>query len=197
VDGPICLGHYPKDGLKLYEQDMPPIKEDDMKTIHQKLDFIGLNIYSGDIVSSNKDGSLKTIPFKPGQPMTTLHWAVLPKVMYWGVRFFAKRYQLPIIITENGFSALDHIALDGKVHDSQRIDFTTQYLKSLHTAIQEGIDVKGYFHWSFMDNFEWAEGYRERFGLIYVDYPSQKRILKDSAFWYQDIIKTNGGALFN
>jgi beta-glucosidase len=85
--------------------------------------------------------------------------------------------------------------LDGKVHDPQRIDFTARYLRELKRAAADGVDVLGYCHWSFMDNFEWSEGYKERFGLVYVDYQTQARIPKDSALWYRHVIETNGAEL--
>jgi beta-glucosidase len=97
--------------------------------------------------------------------------------------------------TENGLSSRDWVALDGRVHDSGRIDFTRRYLRELHRAIDDGVEVAGYFHWSLLDNFEWAEGYKERFGLIHVDYRTQKRTLKDSALWYGGIIAENGASL--
>ena len=103
--------------------------------------------------------------------------------------------KLPIVVTENGMANSDWIHLDGKVHDPQRIDFLSRYLQAYRRAIDEGIEAKGYFVWSIMDNFEWAYGYRQRFGIIYVDYPSQKRILKDSAYWYRDVIASNGSIL--
>ena len=90
---------------------------------------------------------------------------------------------------------LDWIALDGKVHDSARIDFLSQYLKQLHLAAQDGVDIRGYFQWSLTDNFEWAEGFSKRFGLVYVNYPTQKRVMKDSAHWYRDVIAANGNNL--
>jgi beta-glucosidase len=83
---------------------------------------------------------------------------------------------------------VDWISLDGKVHDPQRIDYTERYLSALQRAADEGVPVKGYFYWSIMDNFEWAEGYKQRFGLIYVDYPTQRRVMKDSALWYKAVI---------
>ena len=85
--------------------------------------------------------------------------------------------------------------LDGKVHDSERIDFLTRYLRALSSAVKAGADVRGYFHWSLTDNFEWAEGYRQRFGLIYIDYTTMKRIPKDSALWYAEVIRHNGATL--
>ena len=89
----------------------------------------------------------------------------------------------------------DWVALDGKVHDPQRIDFLTRYLRGLKQSIDEGVPVLGYVHWSIMDNFEWAEGYAPRFGLIHVDYATQQRTLKDSAYWYRDLIRSNGRTL--
>jgi beta-glucosidase len=115
--------------------------------------------------------------------------------MYWGVRFYWERYRHPIVVTENGMSNIDWVALDGRVHDPQRIDFTRRHLLALERAIAAGVDVSAYFHWSIMDNFEWAEGFKERFGLIYVDYSNQKRVLKDSARWYKQVIATNGKRL--
>ena len=132
------------------------------------------------------------MPLPVGHPITALKWPVTPEALYWGPRFFHERYKLPIYITENGLSNQDWVGLDGKVHDPQRIDYTRRYLIELARAIQDGVDVDGYFHWSLLDNFEWAEGYKERFGLVYVDYPTGKRVLKDSAYWYGRTIASNG-----
>lgn len=104
----------------------------------------------------------------------------------------SERYKVPVMITENGMSNTEWISLDGKVHDPQRIDFLHRHFKGLQKAVEEGIAVAGYFHWSFMDNFEWQEGFRERFGLVFVDYPTQKRVIKDSGYWYRDVIASNG-----
>ena len=100
-----------------------------------------------------------------------------------------------MLITENGFANNDFVMLDGKVHDPQRIDFLHRYLRQVARALEEGIPVLGYSCWSLFDNFEWAAGYDVRFGLIYVDYATQQRTLKDSALWYQDVIATNGSNL--
>lgn len=119
-------------------------------------------------------------------------WRVTPDVLYWTTKFLYERYSKPIMITENGMANCDWVMSDGKVHDPQRIDFVGKYLKSLKKATDEGIPVLGYQYWSIMDNFEWACGYDSRFGLIYVDYKTQERTLKDSAYYYAEIIKTNG-----
>ena len=118
-----------------------------------------------------------------------------PEALYWGPRFYHERYELPIIITENGLSNQDWVSLDGKVHDPLRIDFTQRYLLEFERAGEDGVPIEGYFHWSVFDNFEWAEGYKERFGLVYVNYQTQERILKDSAHWYRGVIESNGAAL--
>ena len=115
--------------------------------------------------------------------------------MDWGVAFLWRRYALPCYITENGLSCNDVVSLDGLVHDPNRIDFLHRYLRCLQNTISHGVDLRGYFHWALTDNFEWHSGYGERFGLVFVDIPTGKRIYKDSAAWYRRVIDTNGAAL--
>jgi len=192
---PVILGCYPEDGLQLYAGDLPDIGQNDLATICQPLDFFGVNIYHGPTVRAGLDGTAETVAPPPGYPMTFMGWPVTPEALRWGPRFFYERYHLPIFITENGMANMDWVAMDGKVHDPQRIDLTRRYLLQLEKAIADGVDVRGYFHWSIMDNFEWAQGYKQRFGLIYVDYETQQRIPKGSAHWYRDVIVTNGAGL--
>lgn len=192
---PVCLGHYPVDALELFGSDVPADAQADMKTICQPLDFYGLNIYSGSAVKAGPAGEPVDVPPPPGAPITTFRWLIRPEVLYWGPKFIAERYRLPIVMTENGMSNVDFVDLDGRVQDPQRIDFTRRYLLELGRAIKDGCDVRGYFHWSIMDNFEWAEGYKERFGMIHVDYSTQARTLKDSAHWYKQVIATGGESL--
>jgi len=192
---PALWGRYPEDGLKLFGGDMPPVSPRDMKTICQPLDFYAVNIYQGAKVRAGKDGDPELVPPHVGHPLTLFAWRLMPEALYWGPRFLHERYKLPIMITENGMSNVDWVASDGRVHDPQRVDFLTRYLRELLRACRDGVDIRGYFHWSILDNFEWAEGYKQRFGLVYVDYPTQKRIPKDSAHWYQQIIATNGAIL--
>lgn len=192
---PVCLGNYPADGLKLFGADAPRPREGDMKTISQPLDFYGVNIYSGSTVRAGPGGSPETVPAPIGAPITTFRWLIHPETLYWGPRLLQERYRLPIVITENGMANVDFVDLDGRVQDPQRIDFTRRYLLQLGRAISEGVRVSGYFHWSIMDNFEWAEGYKERFGLVHVDFNTQKRTLKESAHWYSSVIATNGASL--
>ena len=119
-------------------------------------------------------------------------WPVVPECLYWGPRFYWERYRLPIVITENGMTSNDWVCLDGRVHDSRRIDFLARHLRAYRKAGQDGADIRGYFCWSFMDNFEWSAGYRERYGLVYVDYETLQRVPKDSAYWYREVIASNG-----
>lgn len=190
---PVILGRYPEDGLKLYAKYLPEITEEDMKLICQPIDFYGQNIYNGRPIASDGKGGYRIVPRRPGLPKTAIQWNITPEALRWGPKFLYERYKLPIYITENGMSAHDAVSLDGKVHDPNRIDFVHRYLIELEKATDDGTDVSGYFLWSFMDNFEWAKGYTERFGIVYVDYESQERIPKDSAYWYRDFIKEHSG----
>ncbi|HUU91461.1 MAG TPA: GH1 family beta-glucosidase [Phycisphaerae bacterium] len=189
---PVFFGRYPEDGLALYADDLPPIEDGDLETMHQPLDFFGANIYNGTTIRAGADGAPEVVPNPIGIGLSAYKWPVTPDCLYWGPRFFHERYGLPVYITENGTSSNDWVALDGGVHDPARIDYTARHLLALNRAIADGVDVRGYFHWSIMDNFEWAEGVKERFGLIHVDYVTQKRTLKDSALWYSEVCATNG-----
>ncbi|MBR0353996.1 MAG: family 1 glycosylhydrolase [Oscillospiraceae bacterium] len=166
-------------------------RQKDMAEIAQPLDFMGLNIYSS--MNYGDWGDTERAPAET--PRNSLGWVIDGRVMYWNVKFIYERYHLPIMITENGLAANDAVSLDGAVHDPNRTDFIRRYLGQLKRAVAEGIPVLGYQHWSIMDNFEWAEGYGPRFGLVYVDYATQKRIVKDSAWEYKKIIETNGAYL--
>lgn len=194
----IVRGHYPEDGLKLFGADAPKspaIQPGDMELISQKIDFIGVNIYEGTPMRMGENGKPVAVERPPTHPTTAFRWPVEPKSLHWGPRYTYERYKLPVYITENGMSGIDWVSMDGKVHDPQRIDFTRRYLLELRNAIRAGSDIRGYFHWSILDNFEWSAGYKERFGLVHVDYTTQKRTPKDSAHWYGKVIASNGAHL--
>lgn len=184
---PIVNGHYPKTLLEQTKDIFPVYSTEEMNTINQKIDFLGLNIYEAQYFGNY------TRTF--GTAHTELNWDVYPEALKWGIKHNYKKWNLPIYITENGMSAHDWVSLDGKVHDPNRIDFLHRYLKGLKTAAEDNCEVLGYFQWSFMDNFEWARGYNPRFGIIYIDYATQKRTLKDSAYWYKEVINQNGDNL--
>jgi beta-glucosidase len=192
---PMIFGKYPEDGMKLFKKDMPEIVYKDMKIICQPLDFYGVNIYRGQVVRATVSGAPEQVKSAGGPPLTTMAWQVTPEVLYWGPKFLYERYKLPIVITENGMANCDWVHIDGKVHDPQRIDFIARYLREFRRANEDGVAVGGYFVWSIIDNFEWALGYQQRFGFIYVDYATGKRTLKDSAYWYKQVISTNGESL--
>lgn len=192
---PMMLGSYPADGLAQFGQYLPRGWQKDMQTICQPLDYYGHNIYSGVPVMQNAAGEAVPRPRPAGWPKTALGWYIDPDALYWAAKFLYERYKTPVVITENGMGCHDVISLDGKIHDPNRTDYLHRYLLGLRRAAAEGADVMGYFAWSLLDNFEWAKGYDERFGLVYVDYATQRRVRKDSSYWYQTVIETNGESL--
>ncbi len=194
---PVFFGKYPTDMLELCADDMPEFPADDMRIIHQPPDFFGINLYAGSYARAREDGSPEDCMWPVNIPLNAFKMVVTPDAMYWGTKWYYDRYQKPIVITEHGVACADWVSLDGKVHDPQRIDGTKRYLLELIRAAREGVKINGYFHWSLLDNFEWSEGYKERCGLIYVNYETQKRIWKDSAYWYREVISTNGEKLID
>ncbi|MDO5558244.1 MAG: GH1 family beta-glucosidase [Oscillospiraceae bacterium] len=185
---PIILGKFPDEAYELFGDLMPEYTDEQMALISQPLDFYACNIYysNGDM-TGRRPGNMWQ-----GSPKTTTDWPVSPEVLYWSARFLYERYKLPILISENGMAGHDWVHLDGEVHDEYRIDYTRRYLREFRKAGEEGIPIMGYFYWSLMDNFEWGEGYDKRFGLIYVDYQTQKRTIKKSGYWYSEVIEQNG-----
>lgn len=185
---PLFFGTYPADGVRKYGQYLPHGWQKDIAEMQGTLDFLGQNFYDCTLYSA-KNG-MENPP--TGSMRNSAGWNVTPDGIGWALRFLYERYHMPILITENGMCCHDWVSLDGKVHDPNRVDFIRRYLRSVHAAMQDGVPVLGYFYWSLMDNFEWTLGYSERFGLIFVDYPTQKRTIKDSGYWYKQIIKNNG-----
>lgn len=185
---PVCHGHYPEDGLALWGDAAPRVESGDMEIISQPLDFYGVNIYAGEPVRASEAHGWEAVSFPPGTPRTAFDWPIAPKSLEWGVRFLWERYGLPVIVTENGMANLDWPDEQGRVSDPQRIDYSSRYLAGLQRAMDAGADVRGYFHWSLLDNFEWAEGFRMRFGLVHVDFETMVRTPKASAHWYRDFI---------
>lgn len=190
---PICFGRFPECDDTPLEPLVRAVSPEEMALIHTVPDMLGYNIYNGHAVRADGDG-IEYVPKYPGYPRTGLKWPVTPEVMDWGVRLLQERYGLPGCITENGLSCNDRIYLDGKVHDLDRVDFLARYLGCLSRAIEHGADIRGYFHWALTDNFEWHSGYGDRFGLVYMDYPTQTRVPKDSFFWYKNVVQTGNPA---
>lgn len=185
---PVFFGEYPEEGMRKLYAYLPEITREDMKLISQPLDLYGQNIYNGNRIRMGEDGRPQIVNREPGSPRTAIDWPITPECLYWGPKFLYERYRTPIYITENGIACSDAVSLDGKVHDPNRINFLERYLGELKRCIRDGTDVRGYFYWSFLDNLEWNRGYDVRFGLVYVDYRTQERIIKDSGYWYQSYI---------
>ena len=182
----IVFGHYPENFSAEHNAFAHSVAESDRKLIAQPIDFIAVNLYNGDIV----DECGKVVERTPGHPRTALKWSVSPEAMRFALLQLYERYGLPLYVSENGQACNDRIFLDGRVHDPDRIDYLTRYIAAMRSAMDEGAVVKGYYHWSLMDNFEWHSGYDERFGLVFVDYADKcRRIKKDSYFWYASLCK--------
>jgi beta-glucosidase len=205
---PIYFGDYPEVMRERVADRLPEFLPDDVSRIKGSNDFFGLNTYTTMYASHAEPGGLFQItPYGNGGisedqdvnlttdetwERTQMQWAIVP----WGCRkllhWIDKRYGQPdIVITENG-CAWDDKVIDGTVDDQKRIDFLRSYITECHTAIQEGVKLKGYFLWTFLDNFEWASGFTRRFGIHYTDFETGKRIPKASAGWYSDVVKQNG-----
>lgn len=196
---PIVFGRYPEDGVQAFGQAMPRIRQADMALIAQPIDFLAHNCYNGYPVRAGRQEP-ERVPggWGVGNPRGTLPWLeITPEVLYWAARFQTERYQLPLVFTESGFCNVDFVQLDGRVRDSQRIDCLTRLLRGLHRALREGVPVGGYFVWSLLDNLEWTEGFKDRFGLVHVDFGSQTRTPKDSFYWYREVIRTAGATLLS
>ncbi|HEY0706528.1 MAG TPA: GH1 family beta-glucosidase [Polyangia bacterium] len=193
----LVNGRYPDDAHALFGKDMPAIASNDFADIKQPLDFVGLNIYFSTVWRRGEDGKPQSVKVPVGYPRSAVDWQPLrPQALYWGPRHYHDRYKLPLAITESGLSTRDQVFLDGKVHDPHRVDYLNRVLLELARAIDDGVDLRGYYAWSLLDNFEWADGYKQRFGLVFVDYPSGTRIPKDSYHWYKRVIASKGKTLF-
>lgn len=178
---PIVLGKAPKMMKGV-------LSAEDLKIISAPIDFVGINVYQ----PSNpmfKDSGYTC------EKKTSMGWVIDGRCLYWTARHYYERYHLPIMVTENGMANSDAVGADGKVHDAKRADFIDEFLTNLKRAADEGIPVIGYQYWSIMDNIEWCAGYTPRFGLIHIDYTTQKRTIKQSGYHYAEIIKTNGEKL--
>ncbi len=190
----VLEGKYPDTYLEREGANAPKIEAGDMKAIGSLLDFVGLNVYAPHYVRS--DGSAKGYAIEPRQasyPHMASPWIVVgPECMYWVVRLVCDLWHPPAVyITENGCSAEDVVTPAGRIEDTERVMYLRTHLANLQRATAEGFPVKGYFLWSLLDNFEWADGYSKRFGIHYVDFKTEKRIPKLSAEWYRAAIAGN------
>ncbi|HEY4689492.1 MAG TPA: GH1 family beta-glucosidase [Anaerolineae bacterium] len=184
---PLFHGQYPAEVWAERAAIVPTVQPEDMSLITQPIDFLGINTYSRLVV----DGAGRTVRPVPGAEHTEMGWEVHPPAIQRALNRIGQDYHVPIYITENGAAFKDEVASDGHVHDPRRLNYLREYLRHIRYAIDDGADVRGYFAWSLLDNFEWGYGYSKRFGLVYVDFATQKRIVKDSGEWYRQIIARN------
>jgi beta-glucosidase len=191
----IMEGRYRESFLAAAGADAPKVADDDMNVIATPVDFVGINVYlPGSYISASDTApGFVSVPFPAKHPTMNSSWLKIgPEALYWGPRNMAKVWNVSdIYITENGCSATDVPAADGRVYDTDRIMFLRSYLTQLQRATSDGVPVRGYFHWSLMDNFEWVDGFGTRFGLLYVDYATQQRTPKLSASFYREVAARN------
>jgi beta-glucosidase len=205
---PLLLGRYPQDVVEDVASlgVLDAVSAEDLKVISQPLDSLGVNYYTRHVVAAGEGasghgdgagspwicaGPVAMVP--RGLPVTATGWEIDgPGLLEVLLRVHREYPELPLYVTENGAAFDDVLGADGRVRDADRIEFLRGHLGACHDAMAAGVPLRGYFAWSLMDNFEWAEGYRKRFGLVYVDYPSLERVPKDSATWYSGVIRHGG-----
>ena len=186
---PLFKATYPADVLAYLDADAPQVQAGDMAAIATPMDFLGVNYYSRGVVSAAGPWDTK----RSGLPLTDMDWEVYPEGLTELLLRLHRDYPVPpLFVTENGAAFKDHL-VDGRVADERRIDYISRHLGAIAEAIRQGVSMQGYMVWSLMDNFEWASGFEKRFGIVYVDYASQTRTLKDSALWYRKFWRQHQG----
>jgi beta-glucosidase len=198
---PVLKGRYPSD----VTLDLAPVtgwdhvRDGDERQITQPLEFLGINYYQRHVCAAGEArlpsawvGSEHVRFVGRGLPRTKMGWEIEPSGLYDVASRVARDYPgVPLYITENGAAFDDVVSPDGSVHDQYRISYIDGHVRALHRAITDGIDLRGYFLWTLMDNFEWAFGFDRRFGLVHVDHATQRRTLKDSARWFAELAGSN------
>ena len=188
-------GRYPKIFLEGTEEEWLDVQPGDMDIVKAPLDFIGINLYTRMTIAHDPhDTMMGTRPAYHGEEneLTDFGWEVYPQALSEMILRISRDYpKLPIYVTENGASYGEKPDADGQVRDQRRIRFLRGYISEMGRAIEKGADVRGYFLWTFTDNFEWAEGFQQRFGIVYCDFETQQRIIKESGHWYSQLARTN------
>jgi beta-glucosidase len=196
---PLFRGSYPDDAIAnrirrghLAGPELPFVQAGDLNTIATPIDFLGVNYYSRWVVRADGDGEPVVVSAVPKEELTDTDWEVFPQGLYDLLIRIEREYRPPLIyITENGAAYADGPDDAGRITDTRRVEYLRSHLSAAHRAIKDGVPLRGYFAWSFLDNFEWSSGYEKRFGLYWVDYATQQRIPKDSAFWYREAVSAN------
>ena len=188
---PLFRGEYPADMLELFAPHAPPVQDGDMAIISTPIDVLGVNFYHRDVVA-RAEGRGRRVVHQPGSEYTDMGWEVSPLALYDILARLHDDYApASVLITESG-AAFTDVRENGSVPDARRVSYLAAHIEAIGRAIAAGVPVDGYFVWSFLDNFEWAEGYSKRFGIVYVDYPTLERIPKSSFYWYRDLIARAG-----
>jgi beta-glucosidase len=196
---PVLLGAYPDRIKEVYGAAWPEWPAEDLALISQPVDFIGINYYTRSVARDDPQSYVtRATPVR--QPLATYTetgWEVFDQGLSDTLQWVAKRYNNPpVYITENGAAFYDApVAEGGRVHDPLRVNYLQKHLRAIHRAIEAGCDVRGYCAWSLLDNLEWAHGFSKRFGIIHVNFGTQERTLKDSAYFYKEVIASNGAVL--
>jgi beta-glucosidase len=202
---PLFVGSYPEDIFSYYEErgaDLSFVRDGDLEKISAPLDFLGINYYFRNTVRDAQEEDLPVMPFadlgaRPVIPhdaeKTAMGWPVEPEGLTEILARIKEDYaDVPLYVTENGRAVHDYIDPEGDVDDEERVSYLDTHFRAAHDAMERGVDLRGYMVWSFLDNFEWAEGYSKRFGIVFVEYGTQRRIPKSSAHWYSEVIRRNG-----
>jgi beta-glucosidase len=196
---PVFRGRYPEDAVRdrverghLPGPELPFVEPGDLAQVAAPIDFLGVNYYSRAVLRAGPDGRPTAVPPGPPEALTDMGWEVVPQGLHDLLVRLHREYAPPrIYITENGAAYSDAPDGAGRVADGRRVEFHRRHLAATRAAIEDGVPVDGYFAWSLLDNFEWGHGYEKRFGLYWVDYDTQERIPKDSAYWYRGVVAAN------
>lgn len=188
---PLFKGAYPENFFTDHGTEPPPIEDGDLALISTPIDFMGVNYYTRTLFqATGEGGQSQPIDPVPGALYTDLHWEVYPpglrNLLVWLHKEYAPK---ALFVTENGSAFVDDWDGSDRIHDPLRLAYLYDHIQAVGEAIEQGVPVRGYFAWSLVDNYEWMDGYSKRFGLIYVDYPTQRRIIKDSGLWYANFIR--------
>jgi beta-glucosidase len=187
---PLFKGAYPQDVIDYLGADAPRILPGDMQAIATPMDYLGLNYYSRSVISAHGPWDVK----HGGLPITDMGWEIYPEGLTELLLRLHHDYPVPpMYVTENGGAFKDSM-VDGQVHDAQRTDYLVRHIAAVAQAMRQGVHMAGYMVWSLLDNFEWASGYEKRFGIVHVDFETQKRTLKDSALWYRGFLASQNDA---
>ncbi|ADL51094.1 GH1 family beta-glucosidase [Clostridium cellulovorans] len=185
-------GTYPEDMIKIFSDTniMPELPKELFTEVFETSDFLGINYYTRQVVKNNSEAFIGAESVAMDNPKTEMGWEIYPQGLYDLLTRIHRDYgNIDLYITENGAAFNDMVNRDGKVEDENRLDYLYTHFAAALSAIEAGVPLKGYYIWSFMDNFEWAEGYEKRFGIVHVNYKTQERTIKKSAYWYKELIE--------